>query len=375
MKQITCEMCGSNDLVKQDGVFVCQHCGSKYSAEEAKKMMVEIDNTKKLANLYERARKSLAVNDLEHAAEYYKQILDENPNDWEAYFYSYLGEVTSYTNAQASSVALKLGDTIPPAYDMAIVDSSADEAKDRIFTITALTCERLLNIASAGAALLREYEGGNIITPAGRVKSDMYRRIRPMAGEIIASCKVVYDQIEAKIRRLMDEHSEIDAETFKQCLLMVCRTRYQIVDWKFEILLGAGERLFLEEIILECAEKLKELDPSFTVPTIEEIEKVELKKDSGEKKDSGGCYVATAVYGSYDCPQVWTLRRFRDYTLAETWYGRAFIRTYYAISPALVKWFGHTEWFKKMWKGKLDRMVKNLNSEGVENTPYEDRKW
>lgn len=89
----------------------------------------------------------------------------------------------------------------------------------------------------------------------------------------------------------------------------------------------------------------------------------------------GGCYVATAVYGSYDCPQVWTLRRYRDYTLAETWYGRAFVRTYYAISPTLVKWFGHTEWFKKMWKGKLDRMVANLNANGVEDTPYEDRNW
>ena len=64
-----------------------------------------------------------------------------------------------------------------------------------------------------------------------------------------------------------------------------------------------------------------------------------------------------------------------DYTLAETWYGRAFIRTYYAISPILVKWFGHTEWFKKMWKGKLDRMVANLNVKGVEDTPYEDRNW
>ena len=89
----------------------------------------------------------------------------------------------------------------------------------------------------------------------------------------------------------------------------------------------------------------------------------------------GGSYVATAVYGSYDCPQVWTLRRYRDQTLAETWYGRAFIRTYYSISPTLVKWFGHTEWFKHMWKGKLDRMVANLNADGVENTPYEDKNW
>lgn len=70
-----------------------------------------------------------------------------------------------------------------------------------------------------------------------------------------------------------------------------------------------------------------------------------------------------------------TLRRFRDYTLAESWYGRAFIRTYYAISPTLVKWFGETNWFKKMWKGKLDRMVVNLNAAGVENSPYEDKRW
>lgn len=90
---------------------------------------------------------------------------------------------------------------------------------------------------------------------------------------------------------------------------------------------------------------------------------------------SGGCYIATAIYGSYDCPQVWTLRRYRDYTLAETWYGRAFIKTYYAISPTLVKWFGNTTWFKKMWQGKLDRMIVNLQKKGFESTPYIDKEW
>ena len=90
---------------------------------------------------------------------------------------------------------------------------------------------------------------------------------------------------------------------------------------------------------------------------------------------SGGCYVATAVYGSYDCPQVWTLRRFRDDTLAETWYGRAFVRAYYTISPVLVKWFGKSAWFIDLCKPILDRFVKSLNAGGVEDTPYEDRCW
>lgn len=91
--------------------------------------------------------------------------------------------------------------------------------------------------------------------------------------------------------------------------------------------------------------------------------------------DSKGCYVATCVYGSYDCPQVWTLRRFRDYTLAATAPGRAFIHIYYAISPTIVKWFGKTKWFKKLWRGVLDRMVYHLNDKGVEDTPYNDRNW
>ena len=93
------------------------------------------------------------------------------------------------------------------------------------------------------------------------------------------------------------------------------------------------------------------------------------------EQSNSGCYIATAVYGSYDCPQVWTLRRFRDDTLAETWYGRTFIRVYCSISPTLVKWFGHCAWFQKMWRGRLDHMVADLNAKGVEGTPYNDKNW
>ena len=85
--------------------------------------------------------------------------------------------------------------------------------------------------------------------------------------------------------------------------------------------------------------------------------------------------MATAVYGSYDCPEVWTLRRFRDNVLAKTWYGRLFIHLYYAISPTVVKLFGETDWFQAFWRGKLDTMVANLQANGFESTPYEDRAW
>ena len=52
----------------------------------------------------------------------------------------------------------------------------------------------------------------------------------------------------------------------------------------------------------EKAEKNKITNSQTTVAT---------NSNSG---NTGGCYVATCIYGSYDCPQVWTLRRYRDYS-------------------------------------------------------------
>ena len=85
-----------------------------------------------------------------------------------------------------------------------------------------------------------------------------------------------------------------------------------------------------------------------------------------------GCYIATCVYGSYDCPQVWTLRRFRDYSLASTKLGRLFITIYYAISPTLVRWFGKKSFAKKVWRFFTDKLVQHLQKKGVKDTPYKD---
>ncbi len=96
----------------------------------------------------------------------------------------------------------------------------------------------------------------------------------------------------------------------------------------------------------------------------------DIKKDTSKKT---GCYIATCVYGTYDCPEVWTLRRYRDYTLDTTWYGKVFIKFYYAISPTLVKLLGNKKWFIYSWKKALDKVVTHLNANGVDNTKYNDK--
>ena len=97
MKQLVCEMCGSKDLVKDGGVFVCQSCGCKYSVEEARKMMVEgvvnvqgtvtIDRSGELELLYQAARNARETSDDASAVRHYENISARDPNSWEAMFY------------------------------------------------------------------------------------------------------------------------------------------------------------------------------------------------------------------------------------------------------------------------------------------------
>lgn len=95
MKRLTCEMCGSTDLVKQDGVFVCQSCGCKYSIEEAKKMMIEgtvevtgtvkVDNSATIANYIELAESALKGANGQSVLEYTNKALEVDPQNSRAW--------------------------------------------------------------------------------------------------------------------------------------------------------------------------------------------------------------------------------------------------------------------------------------------------
>jgi len=127
----------------------------------------------------------------------------------------------------------------------------------------------------------------------------------------------------------------------------------------------------IQKNIDETGEKIKKYDPNYETPQLRK--KSTTSSTTTTTDSSSGCYVATAVYGSYDCPEVWTLRRFRDFTLDETWYGRLFIKVYYATSPSFVKYFGNVKLFKLQGKKLLDKWVARLNSKGYESTPYKDK--
>ena len=78
-------------------------------------------------------------------------------------------------------------------------------------------------------------------------------------------------------------------------------------------------------------------------------------------KKKEGCYIATAVYGSYDAPEVRTLRRFRDETLKKSAAGRTFIRVYYRFSPPIAQRLKNATKVNRLVRRMLDGFVEKLN--------------
>jgi len=83
MKRITCEVCGSNDLIKQDNVFICQDCRCKYSLEEAKKLIgiVEVVGIDNADTFYNRALDWEKLNDKQKAIKVLEEMVEKYPGD------------------------------------------------------------------------------------------------------------------------------------------------------------------------------------------------------------------------------------------------------------------------------------------------------
>jgi len=92
-KALVCEMCHSNNLTKEEGLYVCQSCGTKYTVEEARNLIVEltgpikIDYSDEISNLYSLARRARQENNSVKASEYYSQIITKDPDNWEPNFF------------------------------------------------------------------------------------------------------------------------------------------------------------------------------------------------------------------------------------------------------------------------------------------------
>ena len=72
----------------------------------------------------------------------------------------------------------------------------------------------------------------------------------------------------------------------------------------------------------------------------------------------GACYIATAVYGSYEAPEVLVLRKFRDTVLKRYSLGKMFISFYYLVSPFIAQKLQYKKRINSTIRWGLDKFVK-----------------
>lgn len=364
MRVIKCEMCGVTKFAKEGDFFVCQGCGTKYSTEDAKKMMVEVEDevnksipeevpnvvpaeNDKLKNIRTLARRAKENNDAANAAKYYEMILLEDPNDWESAFYSVYYANLEITNGEIANSVTKVYNSLDNVKNLVL--ALEGDAKRAAIMEVADKVEYICNFYTIASVSYFPKVVGRLVS-----NYTYYSTLETIGNIAIFWGDVLYD--------LSAEDEEMKKKAAALYKVGICAPE-QTGYYTAKESVTPNERAVKEKNVAR-AERVREVEPNYKT-----------KYELPEPEKKGGCYVATCVYGSYDCPQVWTLRRYRDETLGATWYGRLFIRVYYAVSPILVKLFGNTSWFQKFWKGRLDKMVGRLQEEGLEDTPYNDKKW
>ena len=103
---------------------------------------------------------------------------------------------------------------------------------------------------------------------------------------------------------------------------------------------GSSERTSLKDDVTKAKSVMRSissLDMSVQCRNYFNKNNATLNRIYNQINNSGGCYIATMIYGDYDHPQVMVLRNFRDTYLAKREWGKRFIRFYYKHSPGWVE--------------------------------------
>lgn len=331
MALIKCPECGKDISDKAQS---CPHCGNPMLSLFEKPVPVNDNHDQdEMMRYLELARRARDDNNSENAARYYDLVLQKAPLSWEASFYQVYFSAMNCKLMNLSNAAYSVGNCLDSVAHLIVTNEKQEdqekaweEVKSRVALIASLFTNWAINHYN---------QFSNLDSSLGE------------CSQRIIAISAIYESLVKATQKNFPE-KEKDISTCAKMYIDYISDKGKFVksDW-------------ISNEISAYAPLVQKSDSSYVPPTV-----------SGS---SSGCYIATCVYGSYNCPQVWTLRRFRDNTLKASVPGRLFIRFYYTISPSLVRWFGNKEWFRRIFRKPLDRMVERLRAQGVENTPYEDK--
>lgn len=282
MKAIVCEMCGSQDLLKENGVFVCQSCGTKYSLEEAKKMLqdngpvdvsgstVKVDNSEFVQRYLQNARRARQKEDWEETEKYYNLVEQNDPTNIEAIFYSSYGKAKAslvendvYKRQAVFKVLNNCVSIIDDNYD--INDAAAE--KEIIQQIS----DDIIAMSGSTFVFTQTKNGYGVVT--GSNANMTYTMFNDLNAEFAQS-----------LLNIIAKHPQGDTSVI-YLYRLVCR-HYEYIA-KFGRVSTDNQRAWLNRS-QEMHRKIKLLDPSYNMPDFSQNYQ---KINTQEKNSKTGCII------------------------------------------------------------------------------------
>jgi hypothetical protein len=324
MKALICELCGSNSFTKTDDLFACDYCHTKYSPDQAKKLMfagaVQVDRSNELNNLLDLASAASLHKNWQEASEYANKALEVDAQV--AWAWEIKGEAAGWLSTLAD---MRLNEVIGAFERAAELHAPRDHDEGGL-----RESKLRLQIASVGLHGAKLSSIAQSLYFLSRNHRNEYWSVPGVVEEHGHRCEVIVSGLQ--IAYEWDRTGEGDSTQ------------------SLDLLVG---------IVDDLAEKQKSdglfaliSPPPFTSPAltaarkgaIEELSRLDSNyidprnvSENGQQ-GSGGCFVVTATMGDESALPVVILREFRDAVLVRSSIGRAFIVWYYAHGPGLADW-------------------------------------
>lgn len=340
MKAIKCELCGSTDVVKSEGVYQCAHCKAKYTVEEATKLLTEvkIDRSEEYDNYLSLARRAKGDRNAEEAEKYYDLVLRIEPDNWEAMFFQTYFSAMKTNIAGISNAIQKVTNSISSVFETISRTVNPDDIKP----VLAEICNNIIVF-------------GNMCMSALKNHFIQYHSVAS-ASDQFSDGTTLLTALGISSSESLQKHIAND-EIVKEYALILLKFSMYVTKEVYSTFLAITNGTVLPSMVegynmgTRLVEKyIRKYEPDYTVPEL-------VNRTSSGKKE--GCYIATCVYGSYDHPRVLILRQFRDNYLAKSHLGKAFISVYYMISPKVVGLLGSNSYFTRITRFILNRCTES----------------
>jgi DNA-directed RNA polymerase subunit RPC12/RpoP len=341
-----CPNCGASiqlDNEKEEGF--CSYCGSKLKVQEAVSI-IKIDNSKNLQNYISLAENALKSGNGEEGYKYANKSLEIDATNGRAWFLKmqaldFLGtlkdiKINEIITAGKNAIKFSL-------------DSEITDIVHTFFLNKSISCLNFCyNLISDTKNIKNLYQANCSVSAfsasgkTGDFDSQYVTKIEIIANSVVKlKAEVPIDKIASNERYMKKVEKIADGYIrYSEAL----NDRYNIY----------GNHL-LDSAIEARRNILNQLKEG-----LPDDKKQNIQGERINNNQSSGCYIATAVYGSYDAPEVLILRHFRDTVLIKHYFGRLFIKIYYLLSPPIAEKLKNAKHMNCVVKNILDKCVIHL---------------